>query len=154
MCPNSLAVARFSVRDTGLICDFQSKRHVVCLLQVVIQETCPLVWNQNESRKDAKKCILRSSYVSILDQNQYIKLHFRVSEKSVSTFRLESKNRFDALKDKELTVEKMNKTLRESVDIIQKQTKHPINRKSAEDTEIETLVQKEFKQTANKTLKG
>ena len=48
-----------------------------------------------------------------------LKLDLRVFEKSVTSFRIELKNRFDALKDKEPTIEKMNRILAESMDTIQ-----------------------------------
>ena len=54
----------------------------------------------------------------------------------------ELKNRFDTLKDKEPSIEKMNTVLREAMDTIQNQTQKPTIEKSIEDTETENLDKK------------
>ena len=63
-------------------------------------------------------------------------------EKLASPFRIELKNRFDTLKDKEPSIEKMNTILRESMDTIQNKTQKSTVKKSIEDTEIKNLDKK------------
>ena len=54
----------------------------------------------------------------------------------------ESKNRFDPLKDKEPTIDKMNEILKESMDTIRNDAQKSIIKKSTEDTETERLDKK------------
>ena len=63
----------------------------------------------------------------------------RVIEKPVSTSRLELKNRFDVLKDKEPTIEKTNKILTETMNTMQSETQKSIIKRRTENTEIESL---------------
>ena len=76
-------------------------------------------------------------------------------EKLATPFRIKLKNRFDTLKDKEPSIEKINTILRESMDTIQNKTQKSTIKKSIEDTEIENLDEKrkDFRQKTNKTLK-
>ena len=59
-------------------------------------------------------------------------------EKSVTPFRTEI-YKIDSLKDKEPTIEKMNKIPKESMDTIQNETQKSIIKQSTEDTETESL---------------
>ena len=80
-------------------------------------------------------------------------LDLRVLEKLVTPFRIELKNRFDSLKDKEPSIEKMNTVLREPMDTIQNQAQKSTTEKSIEDTEIENLDKKRKELRKNKQTK-
>ena len=80
--------------------------------------------------------------LKIIQKQKPYRLDLRVSEKLVTPFRIELKNRFDTLKDEEPSIEKMNTVLRETMDTIQNQTQKSTTEKSIEDTEIENLDKK------------
>ena len=77
-------------------------------------------------------------------------------EKISTNFRIEFlKKRFDALKDEEPTIEKINRILTNSMDTIQNKTQKSTIKKSTEETEIYSLdnKRKELLQKANRTLR-
>ena len=80
-----------------------------------------------------------------------LKSDLRVLEKSVTPFRIELKNRFDALKDKESTLENINKIKKESMDTLQNKTQKSTIKKSTEDTENERLDVKNGKKKKKPT---
>ena len=70
-----------------------------------------------------------------IQKQKPLRLDLGVLEKLATPFRIElKKNRFDTLKDKELSIEKMNKILRESMDTMQNKTQKSSIQKSIEDT--------------------
>ena len=78
-----------------------------------------------------------------------------VLEELVAPFRIELNNRFGALKDEEPSIQKMNTSLRESMDTIQNKRQKSTIKKSIEDAEIENpdKKRKELRQKTNKTQK-
>ena len=80
--------------------------------------------------------------LSKIQKQKPLKLNHRVSEKLVTPFRIELKNRFDALIDEEPAVQIMNKILTKSMYTIQNKTQTSTTKKSTVNTEIESLDKK------------